>query len=291
MLDEAGVIIDDGVVARLAPESFYFSTTTSGSATVFRELLRWNALWGLDCGLVNLTGHRAAVNFAGPKSRAILQELTDVDLAPAAFPFLGVREGRVAGIAARLLRVGFVGEWGYEIHVAASGVTTVWRALLAAGAADGIRPFGVEAQRVLRLEKGHLIVSQDTDGLTDPIQANALWAVSARKPFFVGGRSLAILRQRPPRQLLVGIEVDAGATVPQECHLIIEGGEIAGRVTSITRSATLGKTIGLALVAPKLAAPGSRLEIRADGGVQVAARVVPTPFYDPKNARQRAEVS
>jgi sarcosine oxidase subunit alpha len=291
MLDEAGVIIDDGVVARFAPEAFYFSTTTSGSATVFRELLRWNALWGLDCGLVNVTGHRAAVNFAGPMSRAILQDLTDIDLAPPAFPFLGVREGRVAGVAARVMRVGFVGEWGYEIHVPASGAAQVWRTLLAAGAAHGIRPFGVEAQRVLRLEKGHLIVAQDTDGLTDPIQANALWAVSARKPFFVGGRSLTILKQRPPRQVLVGIEVDADAAMPKECHLIIEGGEIAGRITSITRSPTLGKTIGLALVVPALAAPGSRLEIRADGGALVAARVVPTPFYDPKNLRQRVEAS
>ena len=291
MLDEAGVIIDDGVVARLAPDAFYFSTTTGGSATVFRELLRWNALWGLDCALVNVTGHRAAVNFAGPKSRAILEGLTDIDLAPSRFPFLGVREGQVAGISARVLRVGFVGEWGYEIHVPASGIPAVWRALLAAGAAHGIRPFGVEAQRVLRLEKGHLIVAQDTDGLTDPIQANALWAVSARKRFFVGGRSLAILRQRPPRQVLVGIEIDAGATVPKECHLIIERGEIAGRVTRITTSATLGRTIGLALVAPALAAPGSRLTIRVDGGAIVAARVVPTPFYDPKNMRQRAEAS
>jgi sarcosine oxidase subunit alpha len=288
MLDEAGVIIDDGVVARIASDAFYFSTTTSGSATVFRELLRWNALWGLDCGLVNVTGHRAAMNFAGPASREVLQPLTDVDLGPGAFPFLGVREGHVAGVAARLLRVGFVGEWGYEIHVPASAAAAVWRALLAAGAVRGVRPFGVEAQRVLRLEKGHLIVSQDTDGLTDPIQAKALWAVNLRKPFFVGGRSLAILRQRPPRQVLVGIEVDASAILPQECHLIIARGEIAGRVTSITRSATLGRTIGLALVDPALAAPDSRLEIRAEGGVLVAARVVPTPFYDPKNLRQRA---
>ncbi len=99
MLDESGVIIDDGVIARLAPEMFYFTTTTGGSATVFRELLRLNALWGLDCALVNVTGHRAAFNFAGPSSRDLLQPLTDVDLGEAAFPFLGVRSGHVAGDA------------------------------------------------------------------------------------------------------------------------------------------------------------------------------------------------
>jgi sarcosine oxidase subunit alpha len=289
MLDESGVIVDDGVVARLREDAYYFTTTTSGAATVFRELLRLNALWGLDCALVNVTGHRAAVNFAGPASCALLQNLTDVDLGEAAFPYLGVREGRVAGATARLLRVGFVGEWGYEIHVAASAAAGVWRALLAAGSDQGLRPFGVEAQRALRLEKGHLIVGQDTDGLTDPIQANALWAVDTQKPFFIGQRSLKILERRPPRQVLTGIEILDATRMPKECHLIIDGGAIRGRVTSIVRSQTLGRTIGLAMLAPELAAPGTALTIRIEAGAMLAARVVATPFYDPKNTRQKVQ--
>jgi sarcosine oxidase subunit alpha len=291
MLDESGVIIDDGVIARLGAESFYFTTTTSGSATVFRELQRWNALWGLDCGLVNVTGHRAALNFAGPLSRELLQPLTDVDLGDAAFPFLGVREGHVAGAPARLLRVGFVGEWGYEIHVPASAALNVWRALGAAGHPRGLRAFGVEAQRLLRLEKGHLIVGQDTDGLTDPIQANALWAVHMKKPFFVGQRSLRILSARPPRQLLVGIELPSGARLPKENHLIIAAGEIAGRVTSIARSPTLDRAIGLALLTPDLAQGTGEISIRGDDGEMIAAKIVKTPFYDAQNLRQKAPVS
>jgi sarcosine oxidase subunit alpha len=287
MLDEAGVIIDDGVIARLHPESFYFTTTTSGAATVFRELLRLNALWGLDCGLVNVTGHRAAFNFAGPAARGLLQALTDADLSDHAFPFLGVREASVAGAPARLLRVGFVGEWGYEIHVAARDATAVWQALAGAVAAAGGRPFGVEAQRVLRLEKGHLIVSQDTDGLTDPIQANAMWAVNMKKPFFIGQRSLRILQTRAPRQVLVGIEILDEAQIPKECHLIIADGAIAGRVTSIVRSRTLGKVIGLAMLAPELAVQGRQLTIRIEAGALVRAQVSSTPFYDPQNDRQR----
>jgi sarcosine oxidase subunit alpha len=290
MVDESGVVIDDGVVARLAPESFYFTTTTGGSATVFRELLRLNALWGLDCALVNVTGHRAGFNFAGPRSRDALQALCDIDLGEAAFPYLAVREAQVAGAAARLMRVGFVGELGYEIHVAAGDAPTVWRALLAAGVAHGIRPFGVEAQRVLRLEKGHLIVGQDTDGLTDPFEANAGWAVSLKKPFFVGQRSLQILKIRGPRQVLVGIEITDPVRIPRECHLVIQDGAIAGRVTSIVRSATLGKAIGLAMVLPALAPAGTRLSIRGDGGELLAASVVPTPFYDPRGERQKAAV-
>jgi sarcosine oxidase, subunit alpha len=291
MLDEAGVIIDDGVIARLGQESFYFTTTTGGSATVFRELLRLNALWGLNCALVNVTGHRAAFNFAGPLSRGLLQKLTDIDLKEEAFPFLAVRSGNLAGAAVRLLRVGFVGELGYEIHVAAGRSTEVWQALLAAGASAGMRPFGVEAQRVLRLEKGHFIVGQDTDGLTDPLEANAMWAVAMKKPFFVGQRSLRILQARGPRQKLVGIELAAATPLPKECHLIIEGGAIAGRVTSVTHSRALNKSIGLAMLAPALAEIGRELTIRIDGGAIVRARVASAPFYDPQNLRQKASLA
>ncbi len=291
MLDESAVIIDDGVIARLKEELFYFTTTTGGSATVFRELLRLNALWGLDCTLVNVTGHRAAFNFAGPASREILQGMTDIDLRDEAFPYLAVRSGQVAGFAARLMRVGFVGELGYEIHVAAGRGAEVWQALYTAGARHGLRPFGVEAQRVLRLEKGHLIVGQDTDGLTDPQEASAMWAVAMQKPFFVGQRSLRILQARGPRQKLVGIELAAAAPLPKECHLIIEQGAIAGRITSVTHSPALNKTIGLAMLSPDLAVVGRDIQIRVDDGSLLAARVAVAPFYDPKNLRQKPGVA
>jgi sarcosine oxidase subunit alpha len=291
MLDESGVIIDDGVIARISADMFYFTTTTGGSATVFRELQRWNALWGLDCALVNVTGHRAAFNFAGPLSRALLQPLTDVALAETDFPFLGVRLGRVAGVPARLLRVGFVGELGYEIHVSAGDAPQVWRSLHAAGSTRGARPFGVEAQRVLRLEKGHFIVGQDTDGLTDPFEANASWAVHTQKPFFVGQRSLRILKSRGPRQMLVGFELPDPARMPKECHLVIEHGAIAGRITSVAHSRTLNRAIGLAMLSPALARSGGEIDIRGDDGEILKARIVATPFYDPKNARQRPVVA
>jgi len=287
MLDEAGTIIDDGVIARLADERFYFTTTTGGSATVFRELLRWNALWGLDCALVNVTGHLAAFNLAGPKCRDALKSLTDVNLADDAFPFLAVREGTVSGARARLMRVGFVGELGYEIHVPAGSAVQVWDALVAAGRDFDIRPFGVEAQRVLRLEKGHFIVSQDTDGLTNPFEAHANWAVKMQKPYFVGQRSLKMLAARGPRQLLVGFEVPWAKPLLKESHLIIEGGDIAGRITSVARSATLGRTIGLAMIRPDLAKTGSAVSIRVDDGTFVSATLASTPFYDPEGLRQK----
>ncbi len=117
MLDEAGIVRDDGVIARLGAQHFYFTTTTSGAAAVYRELLLWNARWRMDCTFVNATGHRAAFNIAGPASRAALQPLTDIDLSEAAFPALGAREGKVAGMPARIMRAGFVSSLGFEIHV------------------------------------------------------------------------------------------------------------------------------------------------------------------------------
>ncbi|HYL19308.1 MAG TPA: aminomethyltransferase, partial [Burkholderiales bacterium] len=232
MTEESGVIIDDGVVARLAEERFYFTTTTTGSATVYREMQRQNVMWGLDCGLVNLTGAFGAVNLAGPRSREVLASVTGISLDESAFPYLGVREGHVADVPARVMRVGFVGELGYEIHVPAENAPHVWDALITSGAAFGIRPFGVEAQRLLRLEKGHVIIGQDTDGLTTPFQAGMDWAVKMDKPFFVGQRSLRIIEKRPQKQILIGFALPAAfaGPAPKECHLIIRNGEIAGRV-------------------------------------------------------------
>lgn len=292
MLDESGVIIDDGVVARQAADHFYFTTTTSGATNIYRELSRLNTLWQLNCGIVNLTGARSTINLAGQHSRDVLAKLTDLDLSSVAFPYLAVREADVAGVAAVILRVGFVGEWGYEIHVAADSAPALWDALLIAGAEYQMSPFGVEAQRLLRLEKGHVIVGQDTDGLTTPFEAGLDWAVKMDKPFFVGQRSLQIVKQKRSHSKLVGFKLDANfqETPPQECHLVLDRGEIAGRITSIAFSPTLQRYIGLASVKPELAALGSRLSIRGSEGATIAATVSQTPFYDPNNQWQK-EVS
>jgi sarcosine oxidase subunit alpha len=291
MLDETGVVMDDGVIARLGAEHFYFTTTTSGAATIYRELSRLNTMWRLDCGIVNTTGARSAINLAGPYAREVLAKLTDLDLSSAAFPYLGVRQTTVAGISALLLRVGFVGEWGYEIHVAADSAIALWDALLEVGAEYDITPFGVEAQRLLRLEKGHLIVGQDTDGLTTPREAGLGWAVKLDKPFFIGQRSLQSMAKRPVKHTLVGFMLEPFQGMPpQESHLIIDCNEMAGRVTSIAFSPSLQQFIGLAYVKPELATVGNRLSIRRSDGSFVTATISPTPFYDPENHRQKEPI-
>ena len=278
MLDESGIVIDDGVIGRLGPESFYFTTTTGSSATLFREFGRLATWWGLKVGLVNLTGHYAAFNLAGPASRAALRQHTDLDLSD--FPYQGLREAIVAGAPCRIMRVGFVGELGYEIHLPAEYAATVWRAL-------NVKPFGVEAQRLLRLEKGHIIVGQDTDGVTHALELDVPWALKMDKPFFIGQRSLRILAKLPQRQKLVGFTLPPGVQRrPKECHLVLDGTEIAGRVTSVGWSPTLGRCIGLALVTPAVAA-GKQLRIRIEAAAEITADITQPPFYDPAGERQR----
>ncbi len=290
MCDESGVIVDDGVVVRRADDRFAVTTTTTASGSVYRELQRWAIVWSMNVVLSNNTGSTGAMNLAGPLSRQVLEGLTNVDLGEAGFPYLAAREGEILGVPALMMRVGFVGELGFEIHVPSQLAPAVWDGIMEAGRKYGIRPFGVEAQRVLRLEKGHAIVGQDTDGLTTPREAGMTWVIKDDKPFFVGQRSLRIMGQRPPERALVGFELPASSRPPKECHLVVEGKAIIGRVTSVAYSPTLDRVIGLAYVPPGRAAVGTMVSIRVDKGRLVKAKVVALPFYDPKNARQKTAI-
>jgi sarcosine oxidase subunit alpha len=285
--DMTGAIIDDGVACRFAEDWFYVTATTSGVDVLYRSMLRWNAEWRLDVDVAGVTAAYAGINVAGPLARQVLERLDGgIDLSPASFSYLACREGRLASTPVRMLRVGFVGELGYEIHCPASYGATLWDLLAEAGAPLGIRPFGVEAQRVLRLEKGHIIVGHDTDGLTFPHEAGMEWAIAGRKPFFVGQRAIAVQAARPLTRKLVGFTLPREAPLPAECCLVIRDSAIVGRVTSAARSAALGCSVGLAYVHPEDAKPGRSFTVKLEDGSAVTLTVSPLPFYDPANARQ-----
>ncbi|MFK8019334.1 MAG: glycine cleavage T C-terminal barrel domain-containing protein [Pseudomonadales bacterium] len=287
LCNEAGVVIDDGVACRLASDHFYVTATTGGADNVARQMLKWNAQWCLDIDVANTTSAWCGVNLAGPRSREVLEKVCgNVALDSTSFPYMGVREGDVAGIPARLLRVGFVGELGFEIHVPQMYGAALWEALIEAGKEYNLQPFGIEAQRVLRLEKGHIIIGQDTDAMSNPMEVQMSWAISRKKPFFVGGRTIEELTQRELKRTLVGFEITQSVPVPKESHLVLDGEQMVGRVTSSAVSPTLGKTIGLAYVPTESAAPGSEICIKCDGGARVTATVVELPFYDPATLRQ-----
>lgn len=287
MTDETGVIIDDGVACRLDADHFYVTATTGGADNVYRNMLRWNAQWRLDVDIANVSSAYGALNLAGPQSRRILESLcADIDLGPGNFAYMEARTGHVADIPARLLRVGFVGELGYEIHAPSGCGEALWDALMEAGKGFGLLPFGVEAQRLLRLEKGHIIIGQDSDGLTWPDEANMAWAIAKKKPFFLGKTSIDILRRRGATRRLVGFTLPAQASLPEESNLTLHGDDIAGRVTSVACSPTLDRIVGLAYVLPEQSETGSKFPIKLSGGERVIADVVATPFYDPDNKRQ-----
>jgi sarcosine oxidase subunit alpha len=198
----------------------------------------------------------------------------------------------VAGVSCRLLRIGFTGELSYEIHCPAGYGRHVWQSILDAGRAANIRPFGVEAQRILRLEKAHLIVGQDTDGLTDPVAADMELAVKLDKPDFLGQRAITRVKRETPRQRLVGFVMASPDVTPEEGLQILRpqpGGkmDIAGWITSSRYSPTLHQSIGLCWLDSDLAQQaGQAFHIRRNGQL-VEARVHHGPFYDPQGERLR----
>jgi sarcosine oxidase subunit alpha len=286
--DETGIVHEEGIAARLADDRFYITASTAGADAFYRELQRWAIQFKMDVVLSNATGHWAAMNLAGPDARRVLAKLTDEDIGSNAIPFGAVREIFVAQTRALVLRAGFVGELSYEIHLPATQAPAVWTSLLEAGREFNIRPFGIEAQRLLRLEKGHLIVGHDTDALTTPCEAQLDWAVDMAKPFFVGKRAIEMLQRKPLQRKLVGIVFPAklDQPIPEECQLVIENGQIAGRITSVAKHTTLGYPIGLAFVRPDMANPGRKVRIRVGNHRLVDAEVTGLPFYDREHARQ-----
>ncbi|MEM5527953.1 2Fe-2S iron-sulfur cluster-binding protein [Gammaproteobacteria bacterium AS21] len=295
LTNEHGVVIDDGVSCRISDEHFYVTATTSGVENVYREMLRWNAQWRLDVDISNVTSALSAVNVAGPDARKVLELLVDdIDLSSEAFPYLAYREGHVGQIPARFLRVGFVGELGFEIHVPARYGEALWDMLMEAGKAFDIRPFGVETQRLLRLEKGHIIVSQDTDSMSHPGELSLDWAISRKKPFFIGRRSIDILQAQPQSRKLVGFKLPAHIKVqdqPKEGHLVLADNnvtsKITGNITSCEYSPSLDMTIGMAFAGINQCALGDSIYIKVDSGELIKAEVVKLPFYDPDNLRQQ----
>jgi sarcosine oxidase subunit alpha len=285
--DDAGILLDDGTISRLADDR-YFLTTTTGNADAIDS---WFRSWltskpELDVRMTNVSGSYAAMNLAGPRAREILSQLTTADLSTGTMPYLAATECTIAGVPAIVLRIGFVGEAGYEIHVPSQFGLAVWEAILSAGRDFGLAPFGVEAQRLLRLEKKHLLPGVDTDALSNPLEADLPWIVRLEKPDFIGKSALARAQTRGPRQRLVGFRLSSGTPL-DPASLVIENGRLGGRVTSSGFSPAAGVTVGLAWVPASHAKNGDRIEIRVNGR-SVTGVVQDEPFYDPAGERLKS---
>ena len=286
MLNDEGVILDDGAVVRRAEDEFFVTVTTGNTGALERWITWWNADWGLDARILNVTGAYAAVNLAGPRARSVMASLTDEDVSSEAMPYMTASDMTVAGVPSLVLRIGFVGEMGYEIHFPSAYGEHLWDAAMEAGQAEGIAAFGLEAQRILRLEKQHILVGQDTDAESDPYEAGLGWMVKDDKDDFLGLRSLRDLKERGPQERLVGFTA-ANGWVPPEGASVVRDGVWVGRVTSARRSEAVGSVIGLAWVPAAWADDGRTFEIQF-GGSHTTGTVRTEPFYDPRGERLRS---
>jgi len=294
-----GMVIDDGTVLRLAEDRFLVYTTTGGAAKILDWMEEWlQTEWPqLQVALTSVTDHWATFPVVGPRSRDVIgQVFGDLDVSNDAFPFMTWRDASLDGVPVRVARVSFSGELAFEVNVNAWYAPAVWERLLAAGRPYGITPYGTETMHVLRAEKGYPIIGQDTDGTVTPHDLGMAWAVSKKKPDFIGKRSFnRVENQNPLRKQLVGLlPVDRLTRLPEGSQ-IVEFCEdealppppvpMLGHVTSSYRSAELGRTFALALVKAGQSRIGETLHVPVDGTL-VPVEVTGSVLVDPEGARR-----
>ncbi|MGD9181824.1 MAG: glycine cleavage T C-terminal barrel domain-containing protein, partial [Desulfobacterales bacterium] len=291
MCNDDGCILDDGVVVKRGENDYYFTTSTArAGATV--EWIRYHTRYdGWNFNMVNLTDAFGVINLAGPNARKVLAKVTDADVSNDAFPFAGYREFMIQNtIPVRSMRLGFVGELSYELHVPSSYMPALWDFLAEAGQEFDIRNFGLEAQNVLRMEKCHLIIGSESEQRTTlhDVGLGFLWDRNKPEAKTIGAVALRQTEQQEGRLKLVGFKMEDPARPPKDGSIIVDSA-IKGYVCIARRSFTLQESVGLALVEAPLAKEGTRLQIYEDEckGQHLFAKVVPTPFYDPEGQRLR----
>jgi sarcosine oxidase subunit alpha len=292
MLNEHGILFDDGVVARIAEDHFLVGTTSGHASAVQALFQEWLQCEWTDLGVAteNVTQGWAVMNVAGPHARTVLQSLeTDIDLSADAFPHLSHREGTVEGVRCRIQRVSFSGELSFEVAVPTRYAAALHARLMDAGAPHGITPFGVEALMVLRTEKGFLHIGSDTDGMTLPQDIGFGGPVTSKAVDFVGRRScLRPDAQRSDRRQFVGLESLDGRLLPVGGH-VLKPGEAApamsqGWVTSSVHAPALGRPHALAMIEAGRDRMGEEVQIW-DLGTSHRARIVGPCAFDPDGAR------
>jgi len=294
MLTDAGYVMDDGVIARLAQDRFHVTTTTTGAARVLAQMEDFlQTEWpDLKVWLTSITEQWATVAINGPRARQMLEPLIEgVDIAAAAFPHMSMREARICGAPTRLARVSFTGELGFEVNVPSDYGRAVWEAILEQGRKYDCVVYGLDTLLLLRAEKGFIVVGQDTDGTVTPDDLGMGKMIAASKPEFVGKRSLALPDlARPGRKQLVGLLADdARARLEEGAQIVAApapaiGTPALGHVTSSYFSPSLQRGFAMALVAGGRERLGSTLHVTSMEGT-LPARVVEPVFYDRENKR------
>jgi sarcosine oxidase subunit alpha len=294
MLNEHGMVFDDGVTTRLADDHFHMTTTTGGAARVLGWLENWSQTeWPqMEVYMTSVTDQWAVCTVTGPNARALLADVTDMPLDPETFPFMAMQEGTVAGAPARVYRISFTGDLAYEINVPARYGLHVWQALQQAGKAHGLCLYGTETMHVLRAEKGFIIVGQDTDGTVTPMDLDMDWIVSKKKDDFLGRRSFYRSdTKREGRKQLVGLLTEnPNFVLPEGAHVVEDVKpkppmKTLGHVTSAYYSPNVGRSIALALVADGINRKGETLSVPLMNGHVEKVTLTDTVFFDKEGVR------
>ncbi len=291
MCNDDGCLIDDGVVTKIG-ENDYYMTASTGRAGQTIEWIRYHTRYdGWNFHMVNLTDAYGVINMAGPNSRKVLEKVTDADVSNEAFPFAGYRKLMIYNVPVRAMRLGFVGELSFELHVPSSYMQSLWDLLETAGKGFGIQKFGLEAQNTLRMEKGHVIIGSESEQRTTlhDLGLGFLWHRNKPEAKTVGGFALKDTEHQKGRLKLIGFKMkNSGTKVPKDGSPIVDN-RIRGYVCTARYSWILQEPIGMALVDDDLCAEGTVLKIYEDdcNGKLLSAQVVPMPFYDPEGKRMR----
>lgn len=291
MCNDDGCVIDDGVVVKEGENDYYFTTST-GRAGQTIEWFRYHTRYdGWEYHMINLTDGLGVINISGPNSRKVLAKVIDEDISNEVFPFSGCRECTLAAaIKVRAMRLGFVGELSYELHVPSSYMQAVWKLLKEAGAEFNIKNFGVEAQNVLRMEKCHIILGQESEQRTNLLDVGLgfLWDRTKAEAKTVGSVALRQAEHDEGRLKLVGIRMEDDTRAARDGALIVDE-RVRGYVATARKSFSTDEAVGMALVESQLTKEGTRLQIYEDecNGELLYAKVVPMPFYDPEGKRMK----
>jgi sarcosine oxidase subunit alpha len=296
MLNEDGMVFDDGVTTRLEENHYIMTTTTGGAANVLGKLEDYlQTEWPeLDVYLSSVTDHYATASVCGPNSKKILNKIIpDLDLSDENFPHMSFKNAKIGTIKCRVMRISFTGEHSYEINVQANFGKSLWEKCMEAGQEFKITPYGTETMHLLRAEKGFIIVGQDTDGTMTPIDLQMDWIVSKKKYDFIGKRSLYRSDTiKEDRKQLVGLITDNPSDVLEEGAQIVANTnatpvEMLGHVTSSYYSPNLNKSIALAVVRNGKNMMGQKLFIPMENK-NINVTIVDPVFFDKENVRLNA---
>ncbi len=296
MLNEDGMVYDDGVTTRLDENHYIMTTTTGGAATVLGKLEDYlQTEWPeLDVYLTSVTDHYATISVCGPNSKKIISKvIPNLDLSDEKFPHMSFKNTKIDKIKCRVMRISFTGEQSYEINVQANYGKSVWDKCIQAGKEFNITPYGTETMHLLRAEKGFIIVGQDTDATMTPIDLQMDWIVSKKKYDFIGKRSLYRSDTiREDRKQLIGLVTENPKEVLEEgAQIVLDTSkspvEMLGHVTSSYYSPNLEKSIALGVVKGGKNMMGQKLIIPMENK-QINVTVTDPVFLDKENKRLNA---